>query len=97
MPASRAMVSASGNSSRMRSKVTPWGSAKSGNPVGSVPKREPMVSVGRENSHTSSVDRNTATTGAGSLGILRRTIRMTSSVKAATPSVEGLKSMAFWA
>ena len=97
MPASRAMVSASGNSSRIRSKVTPWGSAKSGNPVGSVPKREPMVSVGRENSHTSSVDRNTATTGAGSLGILRRTIRMTSSVKAATPSVEGLKSMAFWA
>ena len=65
--------------------------------MGSVPNREPMVSVGRENSHTSSVDRKTATTGAGILGILCRTNRMTSSVKAATPNVEGLKSMAFWA
>ena len=47
MPASRAMVSASGNSSRIRSKVIPYGKVKSGKPVGSVPNREPMVSVGR--------------------------------------------------
>ena len=97
MPASRAMVSASGNSSRIRSKVIPYGKVKSGKPVGNVPNREPMVSVGRENSHTSSVDRNTATTGAGTLGILCLTIRMTSNVKTATPNVAGLKSMAFWA
>ena len=89
MPASRAMVMASGNSSRTRAKVN-VGQTKLGSSRGMPPNRLPMVSTCNPSAHTAREATATPTTGAGMRGMNRRVARMHASANPATHSVVGL-------